>query len=535
MALLATQAEAQSNRPRAKFEPPDGKCLVFVGAGWDDEMPTYRRMTGDSPFGAKFFFFPDDPTCAYFWHNARKNCPPGGGLLIEYGLPYTTKGDLGPILRGDYDEAITNLGNAIKEWGGQVYFDIGYEFDHPDPSWPHRYTPLEFVRAYRKLHDKWDALGVKNVAYVWHTANETPETTWSQFHRRDLMRTEDFWPGDKYVDWVGASLYWEDQYRHFPAVANFAKNKGKPLMICESGLGTKEHDKPVRTFEDWHGPFLRFCERHDVKAIGYNNFPDEPRVAPPFRKSSFGLMPEEIVLGWSKEMKRDRYLHIPIDPADVQNSGKVVGSVEGPGMRGKAVASPPKPGGPLLNGKDLAGWTAIFKDGDAQADDEFSITSKGVLALRRARHEGYLKTEKPYQDFVLTFDWRFPKNGKMTGSGSGVLLGLGEEDGWLSHGFEVQIASRNCGDLWVYDGHRFDGQATEGRFGRVPKKAGAERQIGEWNSYEIRCEGRKIKVTLNGNVVNEATSDRPISGKIGLISQGTEVEFRDFRLEKVRR
>jgi hypothetical protein len=100
---------------------------------------------------------------------------------------------------------------------------------------------------------------------------------------------------------------------------------------------------------------------------------------------------------------------------------------------------------------------------------------------------------------------------------------------------EIQIASRNCGDLWVYDAQRFDGQHSEGRFGRVLKKLGNEKPIGEWNTYDIRCEGRKIGVTLNGKVVNEATSDRPIRGKIGLISQGTEVEFRDVRLRTIRR
>ena len=313
LASFVEPVDAQNRRPRAKFEPPDGKCLVFIGAGWGDEMATYRRLTGDEPFGAKFFSFPDDTTASYFWHNARKNCPPGGGLLIEYGLPYTTKGDLGPILRGDFDEALNNLGGAIKDWGGQVFFVVGYEFDHPELAWPQRYTPQEYIRAYRKLHKMWDALGVENVAYVWHTCNESPQVHWDGYKRRDLMRFEDFWPGNEYVDWVGASLYWEDQARHLPVVAAFARKKGKPLMICESGLSTKDHDKPVRTFEDYLGPFLRFCERQDVKAIGYNNFPDEPRVLPPFRRTSFDLMSEDIVKGWSKEMMRDRYLNAPVD------------------------------------------------------------------------------------------------------------------------------------------------------------------------------------------------------------------------------
>ena len=531
LALLTTPVQAQAKRPREEFEPPDGKALVLIGGEWHDEVGTYRKLTGDTPAGTKLWYEFVDAKCDYFLHCARNNCPPGGILFVESVLANITKGDLRPYIRGDFDDRIIALGKEIKSCGKPVFFGIGGEFDHPDKGWPNRYTPEEFVAAYRHIHDLWASKGVANVAYVWHTSNLGPESLQKEFDRRDLGETMRFWPGDDYVDWIGASVYWPEQFDRLRLVADLARRKGKPLMVAEGSFASMDGRGP-RSYEEWHGPFLALCERARVKAIAYNNFNDFPTLGI-FKDSNFDKLPKDVSRKWGQAMKRSFYMHA--SPELYERIGFVAGQsvlVAGgaPGPGNKAI----EPSESLLNGKDLAGWRAIVKDGDAQAEDEFSITTTGVLALR-GRHEGYLRTEKSYGDLVLSFEWRFPKNGKMTGSGSGVLLGLGEEDGWLSHGFEVQIASRNCGDLWVYDGYRFDGQATEGRFGRVQKMVGAEKPIGEWNTYEVRCEGRRIRITLNGKVVNEATSDRPISGKIGLISQGTEIEFRDFRLKQGRR
>jgi hypothetical protein len=298
------------------------------------------------------------------------------------------------------------------------------------------------------------------------------------------------------------------------------------MIVMESGpLGGEANG-----WEDWHGPFLRNCQSLGVKVICYNNW-REPPTDRIFHNSAFDRMPKSIAVAWGRAMRAPTYLHA--SPELYDRIGFTVGRGDEINRRNTGFSKNEIDSRKaIFNGKDLSGWTSFLKNGDAQADDEFSINSSGVLALR-GRHEGYLKTEKSFQDFVLSFDWRFPQGGKLTGSGSGVLLGLGDDDGWLSQGFEVQIASRNCGDLWIYDGFRFDGQRTEGRFGRVHKRLGNEKPIGEWNAYEIRCEGRKAVVKLNGKIVNEATSDRTITGRIGLISQGTEVEFRDVRLTHI--
>jgi hypothetical protein len=487
--------------------PPEGKTMVLIGCDWSDNYKSYARLTGDTPAGGVFWYeFNGDTT--FFWHNAKENVGPNGVMAIHIGP--SDKRAVEEILSGQRDENIRKLGSAFKEWGHPLFVAIGPEFDHKDNR--ARYTAAQYVDFYRRVHRIWDEMGVTNVAYVWHSCVENlGEGTWA------------FYPGDKYVDWFGISLYWPAQFRDAHMFASAARSHKKPLIVMESS----SINGKTFTFNNWHGPYLRACAALDARVISYNNFRDHPLIAEPFKHSAFDQLPKSIGKQWGQEMKKPRYLHA--SPGLYRKLGASQG---GDGLTVKSDAEI-KPNGSLpLKVGNLTGWNAFFQNGNAQAEDEFSITSKGVLSLQ-ASHEGYLRTEKPYQDFVLTFDWRFPRGGKQSGSGSGILLGLGDEDGWLSQGVEVQIASRNCGDLWVYDGIRFDGQTSEGRFGRVPKKMGAEKPIGEWNAYEIRCEGRKISVRLNGKLVNEATSDRPITGRMGLISQGTEVEFRDFGLRLI--
>ncbi len=515
-AMAIASLGADKARSKSRFEPPDGKVLVFIGNYEPDSIDSYRRVVSHEPTGVKFLWDWDQRD-GFFNHQCEK-AGPNAPLLINFtfvrdwvdGNPRKAISEIPRMLAGEWDAGINNVGKCFKESGRPIFAMIGNEFNLAQT-----YTPDEYIKCWRYVHDRWESLGATNVAYVWNVCPQITERPYA-----------DFYPGQKYVDWISSSYYGTGSNlltvkalgnpdRGLKEIVGLSRHHKKPFMLGECG----PYGGPRQSWRDWYEPFFQFVKWSGAKAFTFNNQPVLPE-SPAFGDERMEAMAADVQKRWAEEMGKSRYL---------KPTPQLYDQI---GFAGRIDATKQSPGLALLNGKDLSGWTAQFKNGDGQADDEFSMSSTGILSLR-ARHEGYLKTEKPYQDFVLTFDWRFPRGGKQSGSGSGVLLGLGEEDGWLSHGFEVQIASRNCGDLWVYDGYRFDGQATEGRFGRVQKKVGAEKPIGEWNSYEIRCEGRKIKITLNGRLVNEATSDRIIKGRIGIISQGTEVEFRGLRLTPV--
>jgi hypothetical protein len=84
----------------------------------------------------------------------------------------------------------------------------------------------------------------------------------------------------------------------------------------------------------------------------------------------------------------------------------------------------------------------------------------------------------------------------------------------------------------------------ESRRNKVLAQADADKlkavlKAGDWNHYEIRCEGRRIRLAINGlTTVDYTESDAsiPQCGHIGLQIHGdgvAEVRFRDITIEEL--
>ena len=74
----------------------------------------------------------------------------------------------------------------------------------------------------------------------------------------------------------------------------------------------------------------------------------------------------------------------------------------------------------------------------------------------------------------------------------------------------------------------------------VPPAKNASKPAGEWNALEITLDGAKVKVVLNGEVVqdlnldeNEELKHRLRKGFIGLQDHGNPVSFRNIRLKRL--
>ncbi len=72
----------------------------------------------------------------------------------------------------------------------------------------------------------------------------------------------------------------------------------------------------------------------------------------------------------------------------------------------------------LFNGTNLDGWSHVLVGDDVKKEDVWSVRD-GVLVCK-GKPNGYLFTNEAYQDFTLTFEWRWAP-GSEPGN-SGVLL-----------------------------------------------------------------------------------------------------------------
>jgi 3-keto-disaccharide hydrolase len=184
----------------------------------------------------------------------------------------------------------------------------------------------------------------------------------------------------------------------------------------------------------------------------------------------------------------------------------------------------------LFNGQDLGGWTFHLADKSAKMEDVWSVAD-GVLTCK-GKPVGYLRTKKDYANYVLRLEWRFdPAKGP---GNSGVLIRLVGPDKVWPKSIEAQLESKNAGDIWNIDKFpmKVDAARTKGR--RTTKlKPTNERPLGQWNQYEIVVDHGTITLKVNGEVQNVATECEEVPGKIGLQSEGAEIQFRNIRLTPI--
>ncbi len=192
----------------------------------------------------------------------------------------------------------------------------------------------------------------------------------------------------------------------------------------------------------------------------------------------------------------------------------------------------------LFNGKDLTGWHIDVPEMDTVPDaiNPF-IVRKGML-VSLGEPQGHIITDNVYQNFRLEVEYRFvgePGN-------CGVLVFASTPRSlykMFPKSIEVQMMHENAGDFWciVQDivtdnmverrGTKNEWGITEGKKRRIKNLTdGSEKPLGEWNSMTVECLDNKIKVWLNGDLVNYGYDATTNKGQIALQAEGAEVEFR---------
>lgn len=191
----------------------------------------------------------------------------------------------------------------------------------------------------------------------------------------------------------------------------------------------------------------------------------------------------------------------------------------------------------LFNGKDFSGWTHYISDPEAAMSDVWSIDHAEKAIICKGTPIGYIRTVKDYSDFVLRLDWRFSPVTKRAGN-SGVLLRIVGEDKIWPRCIEAQLMSGAAGDFWLIDEARLD--TPPERVDRTTprhrlRSRTNEKPIGEWNTYEITCNGGSVILKVNGETLNKGSDADILSGKIGLQAEGSEIHFRNLRLRPILR
>ncbi|MFH1715906.1 MAG: DUF1080 domain-containing protein [Planctomycetota bacterium] len=189
----------------------------------------------------------------------------------------------------------------------------------------------------------------------------------------------------------------------------------------------------------------------------------------------------------------------------------------------------------LFNGEDLDGWVRFIPGDEADAEKKWAVDKvwsvrDGVIRCE-GKPNGYIRTVESYANYKLHLEWCWPQEP----TNSGVLLHRAGIDRVWPKCVEAQLMHENAGDFWLlsYSTIEVDGQKIGPKeFANGKKKHPSnEKSPGEWNSYDIVCDGSLIKVSVNGLLQNEGTDANPSHGPICLQSEGSPIEFRNIYFE----
>ncbi len=199
----------------------------------------------------------------------------------------------------------------------------------------------------------------------------------------------------------------------------------------------------------------------------------------------------------------------------------------------------------LFNGKNLDGWHVDVPAMDSipEAINPFIIRDGMLVSLGEPR--GHLITDATYKDYRLEVEYRFagePGN-------CGVLVHASTPRAlykMFPKSIEVQMMHKDAGDFWVIvqditaddmvkrRGPKEKWGITEGTERRIKNLTnGSEKPLGEWNTMVVECLKDKIKVWVNGDLVNYGYDATVSSGQIAVQAEGSEVEFRKLELTPI--
>ena len=276
---------------RAKFEPDDGQCILFIGqdmgaiGGLKEYCEGYCDYM-DTPAGITVYtnLSPGIESCGYLqkgndgifslgnwgagdcFADFQINHPRFKYCVLAIGLSIVDNER--KIVLGELDSLIVELGMWIKELAPRpIFLRIGYEFDG-DP-WNH-YSQNFYPKAWRYIVDLYTAMEIDNIAYVWQ----------SKGNGTSANEMEEWYPGDRYVDWCGYSFFAEPDTE----MLEFARKHNKPVFIAEAAPILMENNTYIRSDlsdtiiseKAWNNWFLELfniitTNKDLVKALSYIN------------------------------------------------------------------------------------------------------------------------------------------------------------------------------------------------------------------------------------------------------------------------
>jgi hypothetical protein len=213
------QGVLPSYRPVTEFARAAGKQPNLVGyySGWSE--PFHRSFAERAHAHGAIPFVQIDPTDAF----------------------------VSKIATGQYDLYLRTFADSVRDFGHAVVIGFGHEMNAPRYPWGYTHVrPSVFIAAWRHIVTVFHGQGAENVTWLWTVNQDGPGT--GPLH--------DWWPGDRYVTWVGIDGYYFQPSDTFNTVFGRTISQvriltNKPILLSETSVAptSRQFAKITNLFE----------------------------------------------------------------------------------------------------------------------------------------------------------------------------------------------------------------------------------------------------------------------------------------------
>jgi hypothetical protein len=136
------------------------------------------------------------------------------------------------IAAGTYDTYLRSYADSVRDFGRAVVIGFGHEMNGDWYSWGyHNVPPSTFVAAWRHIVTVFHDEGAFNVTWLWTINQDRPGTG----------PIAKWWPGAKYVTWIGIDGYYvrpsDTFYNVFGRTINDVRTfSDKPVLLSETAV-----------------------------------------------------------------------------------------------------------------------------------------------------------------------------------------------------------------------------------------------------------------------------------------------------------
>ena len=137
------------------------------------------------------------------------------------------------IVSGGYDGYLRSFADSVRKFGRPVVIGFGHEMNAYWYSWGYGHLPaVTFVAAWRHIVTLFRHQGTSNVTWLWTLQADEPGTG----------PIASWWPGEKYVTWVGIDGYYYRPSETFfsifgKTIAEVRALTGLPVLLSEVAVG----------------------------------------------------------------------------------------------------------------------------------------------------------------------------------------------------------------------------------------------------------------------------------------------------------